>query len=67
MLACFEEGESFIGRCDFTDEDGVERVFDPGANTGEGGFVVDVRGRHVRDWLLNEEDYLVKFKMSRTS
>ena len=35
VLAYFEEYESFLGRYDFTDEDGVVHEFDPAANAGE--------------------------------
>jgi hypothetical protein len=58
----FNEHESFLGRYDHVDDDGIEHLFDALLNDGKGGFTMDGRGAFERDWILNEEDYLAKFK-----
>jgi hypothetical protein len=41
--------------------------FDPATNSGEGTFKLDHRGKYERDWLLTEEDYLIKFEQQMSN
>jgi hypothetical protein len=51
----WEEYENSMGRRS------ADVDFDPATNNGAGTFTIDHRGQYERDWLLNEEDLLLKF------